>query len=81
MSNEGHVEDTNLLVNLLPANYPDLYDRNATIPGIINKENDFTDTTGVAEANGGAIPSIRKSNKEKISKPTVCPKTHCPDPL
>ena len=71
---KGHIEDTTLLVNLLPAEYLDIYVRDATSPVMIYEENGFADLTGIFETNGGAICFIRQSNKEKTAKPTVCPK-------
>ena len=46
---------------------------------MIYNENNFTELTGIVEENGGAVCFIRQSYKEKIAKPTICPKTNCPD--
>ena len=60
---KGRIEDINFLVNVLPANCPDIHVCNAARQVIIYKGNDFTDLAGMFKANGGSNWFIRTLNE------------------
>ena len=63
MERKGRIEDINFLVNVLPANCPDIHVCNAACQVIIYKGNDFTDLAGMFKANGGSNWFIRTLNE------------------
>ena len=78
----GHDAYNKLVIDMLPLSNSDSHHRDGTTgPGIVYREDSSTLLTDSLAANGGSNVFIRKSNKKKSVQPSLCPKSHCPEPF
>ena len=70
---------SNFVIDILSLEDSNFHGQNATGPAVVYKEGGATDLTSIIKANEGANVFIRRSNERNMVKPSVCPKTHCPD--
>ena len=71
-----------LTIDLFPFSSPNFYKWEGSVGnGVLYREGEAANRTGMLEKHGGANVFIRKSKERKMVKPSNCPKSHCPAPF